>query len=195
MSANVTPEKNEVRISVTDRRRRRSEAERAQAAQAIALHAPAVAALVRARRVAAYLSMPSEPGTGPLLDWLTGLGTEIVVPVSNADRTLDWVAYAPGEVVVGDLGVPEPTGPRRGESALHACEVAIIPALAVDHGGNRLGRGAGYYDRALADFPGVTCALVYDDELRAELPHEPHDRPVDLVLSPGGLFRPTRGLV
>lgn len=195
MSGTVTPEKHDVRITVIDRRRRRSEVEREKAAEAIALHAPAIAPLVRARRIAAYLSLPSEPGTGPLLEWLLGLGTEVVVPVSNADRTLDWVTYVPGEVESGEYGVPEPTGPRLGEAALHRCEVAIVPALAVDHAGNRLGRGAGYYDRALAEFPGVSCALVYDDELRPELPHEPHDLPVDLVLSPGGLFRPTRGLV
>lgn len=195
MSGNVTAEKQEVRITVIDRRRRRSEAERERAAEAIALHAPAIAPLVRARRVAAYLSLPSEPGTGPLLDWLTALGTEIVVPVGNPDRTLDWAEYVPGEVVTGDHGVPEPTGPRLGDAALHECEVAIVPALAVDHVGNRLGRGAGYYDRALAGFRGVTCALVHDDELRSELPHESHDRPVDLVLSPGGLFRPARRLV
>lgn len=192
MSTEATPEKSEVRSAVVARRRARSEVSRAAAAEAIALHAPAVAALARARRVAAYLSLPSEPGTGPLLEWLVGLGVEVVVPRGAADRTMDWAPFVPGEVVVGDLGVPEPTGDALGPGALDSCDVAIVPALAVDHAGNRLGRGAGYYDRALADFAGVTCALVHDDELLPELPHEPHDRPVDLVLTPAGLFRPSR---
>jgi len=192
MSADVTDRKQRLRSEVLDRRGRRSPADRATAAEAIALHAPAIAALARARRVAAYLSMPSEPGTAPLLAWLAGLGTEVLVPVSLTDRSMDWVAYAPGEVVVGDLGVPEPTGPHLGPDALATCDVAIVPALAVDHAGNRLGRGAGYYDRALAAFAGITCALVHDDELVAELPADPHDRPVDLVLTPAGLFRPSR---
>ena len=192
MSPDVTDQKIEVRLTVSERRRRRSPEARAAVAEAIALHAPAVASLARARRVAAYLSLPSEPGTGPLLEWLTGRGTEVIVPVSLADRSMDWVAHRAGEVVAGDLGVPEPTGPRLGPGALASCDVAIVPALAVDHAGNRLGRGAGYYDRALADFTGVVCALVHDDELLAALPHDPHDRPVDLVLTPAGLFRPSR---
>ena len=192
MSANVTSEKSRVRSAVTTRRRDRSAPARAAVAEAIALHAPSVAALVRARRVAAYLSLPSEPGTGPLLEWLLGLGIDVVVPRSLPDRSLRWVRYAPGEIVVGDLGVPEPTGPDLGPDALASCDVAIVPALAVDHGGVRLGRGAGYYDRALDGYTGVVLALVHDDELMPELPREPHDRRVDLVLTPAGLFRPSR---
>jgi len=192
MSAEVTSEKSQVRSAVAARRRGRSAVSRAAVAEAIALHAPSVAALVRARRVAAYLSLPSEPGTEQLLAWLTGLGIEVLVPRSRPDRSMEWVRYAPGEVTMGGLGVPEPTGPGLGPDALASCDVAVVPALAVDHAGVRLGRGAGYYDRALEGFGGVVCALVHDDELLPSLPHEPHDRPVDLVLTPAGLFRPSR---
>src|SRR5690606_23017064 len=104
---------------------------------------------------AAYLSLPSEPGTGPLLQWLRERNVAVLVPLSRADRSLDWVEHAPGAVAAGPLGVPEPSGPTLGPEALATCGVALVPALAVDHAGNRLGRGAGYYDRALADFPGI----------------------------------------
>ncbi|SKB05114.1 5-formyltetrahydrofolate cyclo-ligase [Aeromicrobium choanae] len=192
MSTSMADEKSNLRKAITSRRRARTAPERALAAEAIALHAAALPALVRARRVAAYLSMPSEPGTEPLLEMLVGRGVEVLVPVSLPDRSLDWAAYEPGDVVAGALGVPAPTGPPLGREALATCDVALVPGLAVDHAGTRLGRGAGYYDRALADFTGVTCAVVFEDELLPHVPSEPHDRPVDLVLTPSGTFRPER---
>ena len=192
MATSVAREKANLRDAVTSRRRERTGAERVLAAEAIALHAAAVPALGRARRVAAYLSLPSEPGTAPLLESLVSRGVEVLVPLSLPDRSLDWVAYEAGAVVAGALGVPAPTGRPLGADALATCDVVLVPGLAVDHAGNRLGRGAGYYDRALADFRGVVCAVVFDDELLERVPREPHDRPVDLVLTPAGLFRPSR---
>ncbi len=192
MSTGVESQKENLRATLATRRRERSPRDRDRAAEAIALHAAALPVLVPARRVAAYLSLPSEPGTGPLLEWLTGRGVDVLVPVSRPDRTMDWVRHEPGAVSAGALGVPEPTGPPLGPGALAGCDIAIVPALAVDHRGNRLGRGAGYYDRALADFDGVVCAVVFDDELLPEVPHAAHDHPVDVVLTPAGVFRPHR---
>lgn len=163
---------------------------RAEAAEAIALHVLAVPAVSRATRVACYLSMPSEPGTGPLIAALLDHGIEVVVPLSLADHTLDWVAYDPAApLVTTSLGIPEPSGVRLGAGALASCDVVIVPALAVDHAGHRLGRGAGYYDRALADVRAPLCALVFTDELLPEVPHEPHDVPVQMAVTPDGLFR------
>jgi 5-formyltetrahydrofolate cyclo-ligase len=65
--------------------------------------------------------------------------------------------------------------------------IVVVPALSVDRRGNRLGRGRGYYDRALSDLAGSVVAVVYDDELIDEVPAEPHDRRVDAVLQPRGL--------
>lgn len=196
MSTDVERRKESTREALLTARRARAQADRAEASQAVALHAGAVPALATARRVAAYLSLPSEPGTGPLLRWLLERGVDVIVPVSLPDRTLDWARLNGDDLSAGartgDLGVPEPTGPRLGPAALAACDVVLVPALAVDHAGNRLGRGAGYYDRALADHRGLVCAIVFADELVPALPHEPHDRPVDLVLTPAGVFRPER---
>ncbi|MBC9227545.1 5-formyltetrahydrofolate cyclo-ligase [Aeromicrobium sp. 636] len=192
MSADVISEKVQLRTSLAAGRRTRSPQDRAAAAEAIALHAAALPALARAARVAAYLSMPSEPGTAPLLQWLQDRQVTVLVPVSHPDRSLTWVEHATDAVRAGSLGVPEPVGADLGPDALATCDIALVPALAVDHGGNRLGRGAGYYDRALAGFDGVVCALVFEDELLPHVPHETHDRPVDLVLTPAGVFRPLR---
>ncbi|AXT86902.1 5-formyltetrahydrofolate cyclo-ligase [Aeromicrobium sp. A1-2] len=164
--------------------------ERAEAADAIALQALAVPIVARARRVACYLSMPFEPGTGPLVASLHARGIEVIVPLSLADHTLDWVSYDPeAPIATTGLGIPEPDGDRLGADALLSCDVVIVPALAVDHAGHRLGRGAGYYDRVLAGLRAPACAVVFTHELLAEVPHEAHDVPVQMALTPAGLFR------
>ena len=163
---------------------------RSEAAEAIALHLLAAPIVSRAERVACYLSMPSEPGTGPLIEGLIARGSDVVVPLSLDDGTLDWVAYDPAvPVATTALGIPEPTGERLGAGALDSCALVIVPALAVDLAGHRLGRGAGYYDRALVSATAPLCALVFAHELLAEVPHEPHDIPVDMAVTPQGLFR------
>lgn len=164
--------------------------QRGRAAEAIAMHALSTPVVARAKRVACYLSMPSEPGTAPLISGLLGLGIEVIVPLSRPDRTLEWVAYDPAEPVAPTaLGIPEPAGPPLGPDALDRCDLLFVPAVAVDHAGHRLGRGAGYYDRALADVRGPLCAVVFTHELLPEVPHEPHDVPVQMVITPDGLFR------
>lgn len=185
-----------LRASVLERRARRSEDARNSVAQAIAAHL-AGAAFTQASTVAVYLSMGSEPGTGPLIDLLLTRGTEVIVPVTE-DGSLDWVRYKPDAPLThSPLGVPEPDGPRLGADALAAAGLVIAPALAVDHAGWRLGRGAGYFDRALAHargggtsrLRGTVCALVHADELLPVVPHEPHDVPVQLVVTEAGIFR------
>ena len=164
--------------------------ERALASEAIAMHALATPVVSRANRVACYLSMPSEPGTGPLISRLLVLGVEVIIPLSLPDHTLEWVTYDPAEALVPTaLGIPEHGGERHGPQALDSCDTIFIPALAVDHAGHRLGRGAGYYDRALIGVRTPVCALVFTHELLPEVPHEPHDIPVQMAVTPGGLFR------
>lgn len=163
--------------------------QRAEAAEAIALHMLAVPLVARARRIACYLSMPSEPGTAPLLSALHDRGIEVVVPITLADHCLDWVVHDPAAPVVrSSLGIPEPDGRRLGADVLTGCSAVVVPALAVDHVGHRLGRGAGYYDRALATVTAPLCALVFTHELLPEVPHASHDVAVQMAVTPSGLF-------
>jgi len=181
--------KDELRTAVLERRRARGADELASAAEAIAAHLLA-APFARVDLVAAHLSMATEPGTGPLLAGLHDRGTEIIVPVTGPDHSLDWVRWAPGiATVTSTIGVPEPDGDRLGSDALTRAGLVIVPALAVDLDGHRLGRGAGYYDRALVDVRAPRCALVFSDELVGQVPHDAHDVPVDLVVTEMGVFR------
>lgn len=177
-------------MTLLDQRRALLDDARTAAGEALAAHAAAEPALARARRVAIYLAMPTEPPTQPLIEGFWARGAAVIVPVVEADHLLAWVELEPGvEVRRGALGIPEPTGPRLPADALATCDLVVVPALAADHAGHRLGRGAGYYDRALGAAKAPVCAVVHLHELLPEVPHEPHDHPVDLVLTPGGLFR------
>lgn len=139
-------------------------------------------------RVAAYLSIGTEPGTAALLAALAALEVEVLLPVVLPDGDLDW-AFAGGGLAPGPRGLPEPQGERLGPEAIADCALVVVPALAVDRVGNRLGRGGGSYDRALSRARGRVVALLHDGEAVASLPAEPHDRPVHALVTP------RRGLV
>ncbi len=142
--------------------------------------------------IAAYLSVGSEPPTEPLLLALAEAGKRLIVPVLTDGGELDWAAYQPGDPVRdGPRRTIHPHGPLLGVDALTLAEAIVVPALAVDRRGRRLGRGGGSYDRALARLTAVrdrpVFAVVFDNELLDEVPTEAHDRPVDGVLTPSGV--------
>jgi 5-formyltetrahydrofolate cyclo-ligase len=124
-------------------------------------------------RVACYAALPTEPRVRLREGWL--------LPVLLPDGDLDWAAYD-GRMTT--VRLPEPTGPRLGVDAIASCDVVLVPALLVDHQGNRLGKGGGSYDRALRRATGLTIALVGDDELVEALPTEAHDVRVRAVATP-----------
>jgi len=141
--------------------------------------------------VAAYLSIGTEPGTGPLLAALEG--QDVLLPVLLPDGDLDWALAGDG-LAAGPHGLLEPCGPRLGRDAVGGCTTVVVPALAVDRAGNRLGRGGGSYDRALARTTGWVVALLHDGESVTALPVEEHDRPVASFVTPGrGLVHLTGG--
>ncbi|MFF2846739.1 5-formyltetrahydrofolate cyclo-ligase [Streptomyces sp. NPDC058001] len=152
-----------------------------------------------ARTVAAYVSVGGEPGTRALLDDLHARGVRVLLPVLLADDDLDWGAYdGPGSLVrvsrPGRFTLLEPGGARLGPDAVLDADVVLLPGLAVDGRGMRLGRGGGSYDRALArlERAGVDPArvvLLYDTEIVARVPDAAHDRPVHAVVTPSGVRR------
>jgi 5-formyltetrahydrofolate cyclo-ligase len=188
----VAARKLALRDQLSTVRRRRSLSEVAAAARELADRLLEVPEVRRAATVAAYVSIGTEPGTGPLLDRLRSLGRRVVLPVLLPDFDLDWAAYdGPGALVRAGRGLLEPAGRRLGPEAVGTADVVLVPATAVDRAGNRLGKGGGSYDRALGRVPVGTlvCALLYDGELVEEVPVDAHDRPVTAVLTPSGLTR------
>ena len=186
------PAKTALRDRLVTARGRRSLLEVSQAARAIAEHLMVTSDLRRAATVAAYVSVDTEPGTGPLLDRLRAMGRRVVVPVVLPDLDLDWAVYdGPDSLARARRGLLEPTGPRLGLEAVATADVVLTPGLAVDRRGMRLGQGGGCYDRALGRVPvgTFTCTLLYDGELLDEVPSDAHDRPVTAVVTPSGLTR------
>jgi 5-formyltetrahydrofolate cyclo-ligase len=175
-----------LRTRLLARRLARTAAERDAAAEAVA------SALVRGldgvATLAAFVPDASEPGSGRLPAAFSDLGARVLLPIIPTEgHTLDWAAYS-GELEPGRFGLSQPTGPRLGFTAISAADVVVVPALAVDRHGIRLGRGGGYYDRALvhARPEAVLVTVVFDDERVDDLPREVHDRPVTAVVTPSG---------
>jgi 5-formyltetrahydrofolate cyclo-ligase len=165
-----------------------SDAQKAAAVLAdIALNLPE---LRRAWTVAAYVSIGSEPGTRALLDALRERGVRVLLPVLLEDNDLDWAVYEGAERLVrARRGLLEPAGPRLGVDAVLEADTVLLPGLAVDARGMRLGRGGGSYDRVLARIvrSGLDPALVvllYANEVVERVPEEPHDHPVHAVVTP-----------
>jgi 5-formyltetrahydrofolate cyclo-ligase len=128
-----------------------------------------------ARRIASYVAFGPEPFVQPRPGWL--------LPVLLPDDDLDWAAYD-GRLVPGRRGLLEPGGPRLGVDAIAGCDLVLVPALLVDGQGNRLGKGGGSYDRALARATGLTVALLRDGELVDRLEVEAHDVRVGAAATP-----------
>ncbi|MFJ6383369.1 5-formyltetrahydrofolate cyclo-ligase [Kitasatospora sp. NPDC092039] len=186
-------EKSGLRTRLLAERRELAAEERAAAADALAGHAGELA--VAGATVAAYVSMGAEPGTRPLLDALLARGVRVLLPVLLPDNDLDWTEYAgPDALTPAGRGLLEPVGPRLGPQAVTEASVVLLPGLAVDRSGLRLGRGGGSYDRVLARLARagvrpVLAVLLYEHELLERVPAEPHDRPVDLAVLPSGVRR------
>ncbi|RHW23737.1 5-formyltetrahydrofolate cyclo-ligase [Nocardioides immobilis] len=173
-------------------RRRRSLVAVGAAARAIADELLAAPEVRRAATVAGYVSVGSEPGTTALLDRLVDAGKRVILPVLLPDNDLDWSTYHGGtSLAPAGRGLLEPLGPRLGVDAIATADAVLVPGLAVSPTGQRLGRGGGSYDRALARVPvgTFTCVLLYADETGHPVPTEPHDRAVTAVATPEGITR------
>jgi 5-formyltetrahydrofolate cyclo-ligase len=139
--------------------------------------------------VAAYVGLAGEPDLGDLLARLLAHGARVLLPVLRADLDLDFREHV-GTLVPGALGTREPpTAAPPGDLA--DAGAVIIPALAVDRAGRRLGRGGGSYDRALlrVSADAAVIAVLYDQELLDRVPTEPHDRSVNIIVTPSRTLR------
>jgi 5-formyltetrahydrofolate cyclo-ligase len=175
-------------------RRSVSDGARADEARSLADHVNAV--VDSGGTVCAYVPVGAEPGSIEMLDVLLQRANRVLLPVArttadNSPVALQWGEYRPGQLVAARFGLLEPAGPWLPATALAEASVVLVPALAVDRTGVRLGRGRGFYDRTLVsrNAHARLVAVIRDEELLDELPHEPHDVPMTHALIPG------RGLV
>ncbi len=185
--------KGEVRAAVIGRRRGLPAAHRRSDARALLEHLPQIAQLhpaptpTGAVTVCAYVPIGTEPGSPEMLDRLADLGLRVLLPVTRRDQPLWWGDYRRDTLVEADFGLREPAAPHLPPDTIGLAQVVLIPALAVDRHGVRLGRGAGFYDRSLpmARPDAALVAVVYDEDLVDRLPTEAHDVPMTHAFTPG----------
>ncbi|MCQ1945532.1 5-formyltetrahydrofolate cyclo-ligase [Arthrobacter sp. zg-Y1116] len=147
----------------------------------------------RGGTVAGYLSVGNEPGMDALLPGLVRAGYRVVVPVCEPEWQLSWADWTPETELVPGLhaSLLEPAGQRYAASDLPELGLVLVPALAADAAGGRMGKGGGYYDRFLAKLradgnPAAAVAVVFEHEYVPADSFEttPLDAAVDAVLTP-----------
>jgi 5-formyltetrahydrofolate cyclo-ligase len=184
----VREDKAGLRSQVLAARSRLSADQRAAAGRLIRDALLSLPEIQMAGTIAAYYSVGAEPDTRGLVYALWKRGTYVLLPLLRDDGDLDWASFeGPDSLVAGPRGLLEPGEPPRGVEAVARADVVLTPALAVDRAGNRLGRGGGSFDRALARVGPLipVIALLYDGELIGRVPAEPHDVPVRAAVRPG----------
>lgn len=194
VTSQPVPTKRELRASLLAARRAVPAAQRL--AEAEALRAHLMSAARPATTMCAYVPVGSEPGSIDLLDALRDAGVRVLIPVARehdgVPQPLAWGEYVGADALVtAPFGLREPAQPWLPPEEIATADVVVVPALAVDRTGTRLGRGAGYYDRtlALAAPDAQLVAVVRDVELVDQLPGDAHDVPMTHALTPG------RGLI
>ncbi|MCF2127712.1 5-formyltetrahydrofolate cyclo-ligase [Strepomyces sp. STD 3.1] len=193
------PDKRTLRREILAVRNRLTADDVRESGDALAARALGMPEVAGARAVAAYVSVGAEPGTLALLDALRARGVRVLLPALLPDNDLDWGEYTGTDSLArvrhgGRMDLFEPAGARLGPDAVTEADVVLLPGVAVDGRGLRLGRGGGSYDRVLArlERSGARPALLvllYDREVVARVPAEPHDRPVGAVVTPSGVRR------
>ena len=131
----------------------------------------------QAKVIASYSPLKSEPDVREFNDWVLATGRELLLPRVVSD----FLEFAKGQMTPGSLGLQEPTG---NAESLGKIELILVPALAVDSHGNRLGKGKGYYDRVLGEISCPKFAVIFDGEFFEQLPIEAHDQKVAGAVSP-----------
>jgi 5-formyltetrahydrofolate cyclo-ligase len=147
----------------------------------------------------AYIPSPGEPDVSAICSRVQQAGGRVLLPIPRAGRQLEWALDDGEHRRDPSLPVLVPAGPAVAAGAVglleQAVQLVLVPALAVDGAGTRLGQGGGFYDRLLADLAGAPSpegpqlrivAVVHDEELlpAGSIPRESHDLPVGTVLTP-----------
>ena len=140
-----------------------------------------------AHTVLCYYSVKGEPNTLSIAEYALRLGKKVAFPVSHKESkrlTFHYVS-ALSDLTEGTYGILEPSldspSPDKTDKA-----ICIVPALAFDKSGKRLGYGGGYYDRFLSDFQGIAIGLAYDSFLVDKIPTDEYDATMNIIITEKG---------
>ncbi len=138
-----------------------------------------------------FAPLPDELDVWPVLELSLALGVNCALPFFDADKKnygAKRIKNVAADIVTGKFGVREPAV-SCAEISLNQFDLVLIPGMAFDLSGNRLGRGRGFYDRLLENASGIKCGVCHDFQLLEKIPTEPHDAKVDFILTPSRCVR------
>ncbi len=146
-----------------------------------------------ARTFLFYAPLAGEVDLWPLIRETLATGRRAAFPRfdAQADRyRAALVQSLARDLIPGKFGVREPRADCPAPDS--GVDWILVPGVAFDLAGNRLGRGRGFYDRLLSELPGFRCGVAFDEQIVSELPAEPHDSRLDLVVTPTRWIEGTR---
>jgi len=149
----------------------------------------------RAGAVLSYVaSKDNEVDTRPVIAAALGAGRTVLVPIAEPGGGMIWSRiHSLDGLVPSRFGILEPMRSRRRIVRPPADGVVLVPGVAFSENGYRIGYGGGYFDRFLRPYEGIAIGLAYESQIAAGLPVEPHDVPVDLVVTESRVVRPDAG--
>lgn len=130
--------------------------------------------------IASYWPQANEPDTKDFNDWVQLMGMRLLTPRVRGES----LEFAEGPVAPGAFGILEPTGNR---AMILEADLVLVPALAIDGSGNRLGKGKGFYDRALVGVTAPRYGVIFDSEFLELIPTEDHDLALEGCVSPSAI--------
>lgn len=171
--------KNDIRRAVKARKTLLDESEKLSAAQRVFDMLERTADFLLSDRILMYHSLPDELSTREFISKWSGR-KHFYLPRVNG-LNLEILPYEESRLALGSFHIEEPTGSDL--SRVEDMEMIVVPAVAYDRKGNRVGRGKGYYDRLLAGSRARKVGVAYDFQLVDEIDAEPHDVRVDVVIT------------
>lgn len=141
------------------------------------------AAFMLAEKILMYHSLPDELPTRGFLNKWNGRKKFYLPRVNGVN--LEILPYNESRLELGSFHIEEPTGTEVADP--DEIELIVVPGVAYDESGNRLGRGKGFYDRLLSTTKATKVGIGFDFQVVESIPSEPHDVAMDIVISPGKL--------
>ena len=172
-------EKNELRYKIKNLREVMPVSSRLEAAMDVFSRLEKTAAFMLADRIMMYHSLPDELSTHEFLKKWSGRKRFYLPRVNGVD--LEVLPYEESRLELGSFHIEEPTGNDVTDPS--EIELVVVPAVAYDRKGRRLGRGKGFYDRFLTHTKATKVGVGYEFQLVDELPSEPHDVNMDIVIT------------
>lgn len=176
-------EKYEIRKKIKAMKSMLLESEKISEADQVFARLEQTAAFIMATHILMYHSLPDELSTRDFLRKWSGMKKFYLPRVNGVN--LDILPYEESRLELGAFHIEEPTGNDNIDPDM--LELIVVPAVAYDRNGNRLGRGKGFYDRLLSSTKATKVGIAYEFQIVDEVPVEEHDVPMDIIISPSAI--------